>query len=341
VMAMANTSPVTDTSERAEHIAELGRQHGHAQVIPVGAITAGLAGDQPVDMAGMHTCRAAVSMFSDDGQCVQSAAVMREALRRVAAFDGVIAQHAQDSSLAGPTACCHEGSVSTQLDLPGWPAVAESVIIARDVQLARDTGARLHICHLTTPEGLEVVRWAKSRGIRVTAEVTPHHLLLTTPEVTTGDTRYKVNPPLRPESTVELLREGLADGSIDCVGTDHAPHTPSDKDKPFPLAKPGMIGLEQALGVIIETMVRPGRLDWSQVAERMSHAPARLAGLTQQGRPLAPGEPANLVLINPEKQGLVDQEASSSLGHNNPYHGRHLPDPVVATWWQGRQTWSR
>ncbi|CAL8977366.1 Dihydroorotase [Tessaracoccus sp. O5.2] len=339
VLAMANTQPVTDTAEKAEHIHDLGLAAGVVDVQVIGAITKGLRGEELAELGLMHRSRAGVTMFSDDGMCVQDASLMRKALEWVRPFDGVIAQHSQEATLAGPGACCHEGELSGRLGLGGWPPVAESVIIARDVMLAEATGSRLHVCHITTAEGVEVVRWAKARGINVTAEVTPHHLLLGTEELVDYDTVYKVNPPLRTSEHIEALRAALADGTIDAVATDHAPHAPQDKDHAFVDARPGMLGLEQALSVVIETMVKPGRLDWAGVADRMSHAPARIARLGGQGRPLAVGEPANLVLVDPERMGTVDRDASASLSRNNPYHGRLLPDPVVATYLRGRETY--
>ncbi|MDR1078301.1 MAG: dihydroorotase [Propionibacteriaceae bacterium] len=336
--AMANTDPVTDTAEAVDHLTELGRREGWAEVIPVGAITKGLAGHELAELGLMH--RAGVSLFSDDGRCVQNAQVMRRALEYVSDFGGVLAQHSQDDDLAGPSACCHESAIGGKLGLPPWPAAAESVIVARDIELARLTGGRLHVCHVSSAESVELIRWAKARQLPVTAEVTPHHLLLDTAELEGYDTTYKVNPPLRTDEHVEALRQGLADGVIDAVATDHAPHTPEDKDHPFDVARPGMIGLEQALAVVIETMVLSGRLDWAGVVERMSSAPARIGQVAdRQARPLEPGQPANLVLIDPTRRRVVDRAASSSQARNNPYHGRDLPDPVLATFWRGRATY--
>ncbi len=341
VLAMANTNPVTDTAEAAEHVAALGRRDGSAQVVPVGAVTKGLAGAELAELGLMARSAAGVRVFSDDGHCVSDSRLMRRALEYVRAFDGVIAQHAQDPRLAGPDACCHEGEVSGRLGLGGWPAVAESTVVARDVQLAELTRSRLHVCHVSTAETVEVLRWAKARGVAVTAEVTPHHLLLTTDAVTGYDPTYKVNPPLRPDEHVEALRQGLADGTIDAVGTDHAPHARHDKEHAFADAAFGMLGLETALGVLVETMVEPGLLSWEDLADRMSTTPAAIAGLGDQGRPLNVGEPANLVLVDPTRRTLVDAADSLSLSRNNPYHGRELPDPVEATFWQGRCTFRR
>ncbi|NYE70145.1 dihydroorotase [Microlunatus parietis] len=339
VLAMANTDPVTDTAEAAAHVAALGRRAGHTQVIPVGAVTKGLAGTELAELGLMARSAAGVRVFSDDGHCVGDARLMRRALEYVRAFGGVIAQHAQDPRLAGPDACCHEGEISGRLGLAGWPPAAESTIVARDVELAELTRSRVHVCHVSTAETVEVLRWAKRRGIAVTAEVTPHHLLLTTDLVTGYDPTFKVNPPLRPAEHVTVLREALADGTIDAVATDHAPHARHDKEHAFPDAAFGMVGLETALGVVLETML--DALGWAGVADRLSVAPARIAGLNGQGRALTPGEPANLVLVDPSARRVVDATDSASLSRNNPWHGLDLPDPVVATYWNGNQTYRR
>jgi len=341
VLAMANTDPVTDTAEAAEHVAELGRREGLAQVVPVGAVSKGLDGTELAELGLMARSAAAVRVFSDDGRCVADARLMRRAMEYVRAFDGVIAQHAQDPRLAGPDACCHEGAISGRLGLPGWPAAAESTIVARDVQIASLTRSRLHVCHVSTAETVDVLRWAKARGISVTAEVTPHHLLLTTDELLSYDPLYKVNPPLRPAEDVTELRLALADGTIDAVATDHAPHARHDKEHAFAEAAFGMLGLETALAVVIETMINSGALSWATLAMRMSMAPAQIARLAGQGRHLAIGEPANVVLVDPAARAVVDANASASLSRNNPWHERELPDPVVSTFWRGRLTFRR
>jgi dihydroorotase len=340
VLAMANTDPVTDTAEAAEHVAELGRRDGLTEVMPVGAVSKGLLGAELAEL-GLMARAAGVRVFSDDGRCVTDARLMRRALEYVRAFGACVAQHAQDPRLAGPDACCHEGDISGRLGLPGWPSAAESTIVARDVQLAALTRSRLHVCHVSSAETVEVLRWAKAREVNVTAEVAPHHLLLTTDEVLDYDPMYKVNPPLRPAEDVAELRLALADGTIDAVATDHAPHARHDKEHAFAEAASGMLGLETALGVVIETMISSGALDWFGVATRMSITPAHIARLAGQGRRLAVGEPANLVLVDPASRATIDSGASASLSRNNPWHGRELPDPVVATFWQGRPTFRR
>jgi dihydroorotase len=341
VLAMANTDPVTDTAEAAAHVASLGAREGHAEVIPVGAVSKGLAGAELAELGLMARSSAAVRVFSDDGHCVSDARLMRRALEYVRAFDGVIAQHAQDPQLAGAGACCHEGEISGKLGLPGWPAAAEAGVVARDVQIAELTRSRLHVCHVSCAETVDVIRWAKQRGIDVTAEVAPHHLMLTTSEVLGYDPTYKVNPPLRPEEHVEAVREALADGTIDAVATDHAPHARHDKEHAFGEAAFGMLGLETALAVVIETMINSDLLSWPELAKRMSIMPAHIARLSDHGRALAVGEPANIVLVDPAARTTVDRDASASLSRNNPWHGRELPDPIVATLWSGRITYQK
>ncbi len=338
VMAMANTTPVTDTATAAEWMYDRGLLAPHCDVHPVGAVTKGLVGEELAEIGLMAKSRARVQMFSDDGKCVYDPVLMRRALEYVTTFGGVIAQHSQDPRLAPQSACCHEGPVSGRLGLPGWPAVAEESIIARDIMLAKAAGARLHVCHLSTAGSVELVRWGKAQGVQITAEATPHHLALTVDELESYDSVYKVNPPLRAMSDVEALRAGLADGTIDVVGTDHAPHGLVDKQHDFQVAAFGMLGLETALSVIGEVMVAPGLMSWADVAQAMSVRPARLAGLTDQGRPLETGEPANITLVDPRATVTVDREHSLSLSRNNPWHGRTLTGRVVTTILRGVPT---
>ena len=284
VHAMANTDPVADTAGVVEQVWHLGRRAGHCDVHPVGAVTVGLAGTELAELGAMAESAASVRVFSDDGNCVSDAVLMRRALEYVKAFDGVVAQHAQEPRLT-EEAQMNEGEVSSMLGLRGWPAVAEEAVIARDVLLAGHVGSRLHVCHVSTAGSVEIIRWAKGKGINVTAEVTPHHLLLTDQLVTTYDPSYKVNPPLRSAADVEAVRLGLADGTIDAVATDHAPHPLEDKDCEWAAAAMGMVGLETALGVVAEAMVATGLLDWEGVADRMSVRPARIGRLAAQGRP--------------------------------------------------------
>ncbi|MCA1781118.1 MAG: dihydroorotase [Dermatophilaceae bacterium] len=338
VLAMANTDPVTDTAEAAVHILELGREAGLVDVQPIGAVTKALAGEELAELGLMARSRARVRVFSDDGRCVVDARVMRRALEYIRAFDGVISQHSQDPHLAGSTACCHEGEVSGRLGLPGWPAPAESTVIARDAMLARHTGSRVHVAHVTTAEGVEIVRWAKARGIAMTAEVTPHHLALDVSLLTGYDPIFKVNPPLRADEDVEALRAALADGTIDAVATDHAPHARHDKEHAFVDAAFGMLGLETAFPVVHDLMVRSGRMSMSDLADRMATAPARIAGLRGHGRSLAVGEPATLVLVDPTAEVTIDKDASHSLSRNNPWHGRTYTGAVRTTILRGRVT---
>ncbi|MDR7254457.1 dihydroorotase [Nocardioides sp. BE266] len=335
VLAMANTTPVTDTAESATRVWELGREAGLVDVQPVGAVTRGLGGEELAELGLMNRSRAGVTVFSDDGKCVHDARVMRRALEYVKAFGGVVSQHAQDPTLAGSSACCHEGELSGRLGLPGWPGIAEEVIVARDVMLARHTGSRVHVAHVSTAGSVEVVRWAKAQGIDVTAEVTPHHLLLTTDLLTGYDPTFKVNPPLRPQEDVDAVRAALADGTIDAVATDHAPHARHDKEHAFVDAAFGMLGLETALGVVRTVM---DDFTWADIARVMSVNPARIAGLGSQGQALAPGSPAHVVLVDPDATTTVDRDASASLSRNNPWHGRSLTSRVVHTVYGGRVT---
>ncbi|MFH0245239.1 dihydroorotase [Streptomyces sp. HK10] len=337
VHAMANTFPVADTAGVVEQVWRLGRESGHCDVQPVGAVTVGLEGKQLAELGAMHESAASVRVFSDDGKCVDDAVIMRRALEYVKAFDGVIAQHAQEPRLT-EGAQMNEGTVSAELGLGGWPAVAEESVIARDVLLAAHVGSRVHICHLSTAGSVEIVRWAKSKGWNVTAEVTPHHLLLTDELVRSYDPVYKVNPPLRTEADVRALREALADGTIDCVATDHAPHPHEDKDCEWGAAAMGMVGLETALSVVQHTMVETGLLDWAGVADRMSFRPAAIGRLAGQGRPVSAGEPANLTLVDPAYRGAVDSARFASRSRNTPYQGRELPGRVTHTFLRGRAT---
>ena len=340
VLAMANTSPVTDTAEAALRVWELGREAGLVHVQPVGAVTRGLGGEELAELGLMARSRAQVRVFSDDGKCVHNARVMRRALEYVRAFGGVVSQHSQDPSLAGPSACCHEGEISGRLGLPGWPGIAEEVIVARDVMLARHTGSRVHVAHVSTAGSVEIIRWAKAQARQdghwdVTAEVTPHHLLLTTDLLTGYDPTFKVNPPLRPDEDVRALRAALADGTIDAVATDQAPHARHDKEHAFVDAAFGMVGLETALSVVRTVM---DDFTWADVARVMSTNPARIAGLSSHGQALAAGAPAHVVLIDPDARVTVDRDASASLSRNNPWHGRTLTGRVVHTVYAGRVT---
>ncbi|MGI5215834.1 dihydroorotase [Plantactinospora sp. CA-290183] len=333
VCAMANTSPVADTAGVVEQVWRLGREAGLVDVQPIGAVTVGLAGERLAELGAMADSAARVRIFSDDGHCVADPRLMRRALEYVKAFDGVIAQHAEEPRLT-EGAQMHEGEVSTRLGLTGWPAVAEEAIIARDVLLAEHVGSRLHVCHLSTAGSVEVLRHAKARGVRVTAEVTPHHLLLTDERAESYDPVFKVNPPLRTAADVAALREALVEGIIDIVATDHAPHALEDKECEWAYARPGMLGLETALSVLLSVLGER----WDLIAERMSRTPARIAGLTDHGRDPAPGVPANLTLVDPAGRHTVDPAGLASRSRNTPYAGLTLPGRIVATFLRGEPT---
>lgn len=337
VHAMANTQPVADTAGVVEQVWRRGREIGLCEVVPVGAVTVGLGGERLAELGAMAESAARVRVFSDDGICVSDPLLMRRALEYVKGFDGVVAQHAQEPRLT-IGAQMNEGALSGELGLPGWPAVAEEAIIARDVLLAEHVGSRLHVCHLSTRGSVEIIRWAKDRGIDVTAEVTPHHLMLTEDLARSYDPLFKVNPPLRTIEDVEAVRAGLADGTIDIVATDHAPHAHEDKDCEWSAGAFGMLGLQTAVGVVAEAMVATGFMTWEKVADRMSIGPARIGRLNEQGRPLAPGEPANLTIIDPDAPWTVRPELLASRSRNTPYVERTLPASVWATFFRGQPT---
>ena len=333
--AMANTSPVADNAGVVEQVFRLGKSAGLLDVFPIGAVTQGLAGKVLAEIGAMADSVAQVRVFSDDGNCVSDPLVMRRALEYVKKFGGVIAQHAQEPALTSGSQM-NEGVVSATLGLKGWPAVAEEAIIARDVLLAEHVGSRLHICHLTTAGGVEIIRWAKARGIDVTAEVTPHHLLLTDESARSYDPIFKVNPPLRTEKDVMALRHGLADGTIDIVATDHAPHPGESKECEWQEAAFGMLGLEHALSIVAATMVESGLMDWAGVQNRMSVAPARIAGYSDHGREVTVGAPAHLTVINPKASYRVDRDQLQSKSRNTPFHGMEFSARVIATFFHGQ-----
>lgn len=333
--AMANTSPVADSAGVVEQVARLGKQAGLCDVFPIGAVTLGLKGESLAELTAMAQSAAEVRIFSDDGNCVSDPLLMRRALEYVKSFGGVIAQHAQEPKLSAGGQM-NEGAISSQLGLRGWPSIAEEAIIARDILLAHYVGSRLHICHLTTKGGVELVRWAKSQGISVTAEVTPHHLLLTDELATTFDPVYKVNPPLRTLEDVLALRAGLADGTIDVVATDHAPHSVEDKDCDWNSAAFGMVGLETALSAVALTMVNTGLMDWKTLVERMSTTPARIGGYEEHGT-VGVGRLANFIVVNPAASWTVDRKQLFSRSSNTPFHNLELPAVVTHTFFRGVQ----
>ena len=340
VHAMANTEPVADTAGVVEQVWRSGLEVGLVDVRPVGAVTVGLGGERLAELGAMANSPAKVRVFSDDGRCVADSMLMRRALEYVSAFDGVIAQHAEDSTLT-QGAQMDESELSGVLGLTGWPTIAEESIIARDCLLARHVKARVHICHVTSAGGVEILAWAKARGTEVTAEVCPHHLYFDHMVAKGYDPIFKVNPPLRSVDDVVALRQGLLSGVIDIVATDHAPHPREAKDCEWPEAAFGMLGLETALSVTVKALSEAetdSSVDWRLIADRMAIAPARIARLADQGRPIAVGEPANFALVDPSGTWVVDANEMASLSKNTPFHGERLPAPVVGTIFRGRPT---
>ena len=337
VFAMANTMPVADTAGVVEQVHSLGEAHGYVTVRPIGAVTVGLAGERLAEIGAMAQSRAAVRVFSDDGHCIHDSLLMRRALEYVHTFDGVVAQHAQDPRLT-IDAQMNEGIVSGELGLAGWPAVAEESIIARDALIAELVGARLHVCHVSTAGSVEVIAWAKARGIQITAEVTPHHLLLNEELVRGFDSRFKVNPPLRRDEDTHALRAGLAAGTIDIVATDHAPHPPETKECAWAEAASGMVGLESALSVVQHVMVDPGQLTWTDVSRVLSAKPALIGRMPGYDRPFANGSPANFTIIDANAKGEFTIDRLVGKGRNSPYLGMTLPGRVIATIHNGYPT---
>jgi dihydroorotase len=337
VSAMANTLPVADTAAIVEQVQNIGSSIGLVDVFPVGAVTKGLAGKELSDIGSMASSKAHVRVFSDDGNCVWDPLVMRRALEYVKQFDGVIAQHAQEPRLTEKSQM-NEGSISATLGLKGWPAVAEESIIARDILLANMIDARLHICHVTTRGGVEIIRWAKAQGMKVTAEVTPHHLLLTDESAVTFDPIYKVNPPLRTQDDVDALRVALVDGTIDIVATDHAPHPVEDKECEWESAAFGMVGLETAFSIVYSTLVASGAMKWDRLADVMSVNPAAIGRYAEHGQPIEVGKAAHITIVNPEGYITVNREDLASKSRNTPFHGMNFQGTVVATIFNGRVT---
>jgi len=337
ISAMANTNPVADTAGVVEQVFRLGKVAGLCDVFPIGAITKGLNGEQLAEIAAMADSDAKVRVFSDDGKCVSDPLLMRRALEYVKTFNGLIAQHAQDPRLT-INSQMNEGAISARIGLTGWPAVAEEAIIARDILLVDHVSSRLHICHVTTAGGVALIKWAKDRGIQVTAEVTPHHLLLTDELVENYDPIYKVNPPLRTEKDVWALREALASGVIDIVATDHAPHPIEDKDCEWQAAAFGMVGLETALSVVVKAMIESKLMDWSSLVNRMSTAPAQIAGYLNQGGKIEVGTAANIILVDPSAKWQVRRDRLNSKSKNTPFDGMELPAVITDVFYNGKRT---
>lgn len=337
VFAMANTNPVADSPVVTDHVWHRGQQVGLVDVHPVGAVTVGLAGAELTEMGMMNAGAAQVRMFSDDGVCVHDPLIMRRALEYATGLGVLIAQHAEEPRLT-VGAVAHEGPMAARLGLAGWPRAAEESIVARDALLARDAGARVHICHASAAGTVEILKWAKDQGISITAEVTPHHLLLDDARLASYDGVNRVNPPLREASDAVALRQALADGIIDCVATDHAPHAEHEKCVEFAAARPGMLGLQTALSVVVQTMVAPGLLSWRDIARVMSEHPACIARLPDQGRPLEVGEPANLTVVDPDATWTVTGADLASRSANTPFESMSLPATVTATLLRGKVT---
>ena len=330
VFAMANTMPVQDTAGVVEQVQSLGDAAGYATVRPIGAVTEDLAGERLSEIGAMAQSRAAVRVFSDDGKCVHDSLLMRRALEYVKTFDGVVAQHAQDPRLT-EGAQMNEGALSSELGLKGWPAVAEESIIARDVLLAEHIGARLHICHLSTAGSVEVVRWAKARGVQVTAEVTPHHLILTDEKARSYDPRYKVNPPLRRDEDVRALRAAIADGVIDIIATDHAPHPAESKECEWGAAAFGMVGLESALPIALLALVNEGHTSWAELERLLSQKPAEIGRLEGHPASLEVDQVADLVLVDPGASSVFSVADLKGMSHNSPFLDMELPGRVAYT----------
>ena len=326
ICAMPNTDPVADSAAVILEVRNLAEKAGLIDVHPAAAITRGLAGEQLTEMAEL--AELGVRWFTDDGECVQSAQVMRMAMEYAKAFDIVISQHAQEGTLSEGWQM-HEGQYSALLGLRGTPAEAESVIVARDLHLAGLTGGRLHVTHVSAGSSVELVRDGKARGVRVSADVTPHHLTFADEDLQGYDTNLRVNPPFRSTEDREALRAGIVSGDLDAVATDHAPHAVEDKEVEFDQARPGTTGLETALGAVLTAL--GAQPDLATVIERMSTTPARLLGLDEHGGPVTPGRPANLTLFDPSADWIVGDRPFESRGRNSAFLGRTLRGRVVHT----------
>ena len=372
VCPMPNTDPVADNAGVVEMVAARGREIGLVDVFPVGAVTLGQRGAELAELGAMARSAARVDCFSDDGRPIREARLLRLALEYARAFDAVIADHAEDASLTDG-AQMHEGEVSAMLGLAGWPAAAEEMVVARDLLLAELTGGRLHLCHVSTGGAVELVRAARARGVPVTAEAAPHHFTLTDEAARSYDPVFKVNPPLREKADVEAVRRGLADGTLDAIATDHAPHAREDKEVEWATAPPGMLGLETALAVTLTELVGhpgspaldptpsarrppvgersrpeggvpavvhspPGYLDLATAVERLTAGPARCRRVPGHGGPVAPGAPANLAVFDPAATWTVDRARLASRARNTPFHGHQLRGRVVHTLLRGAFT---
>jgi dihydroorotase len=328
VVAMPNTQPPLDDAAVVASVLAAGREATCA-VVSAGCITKGRRGEELAPMGELYAL--GVRIFTDDGACVADAGVMRRALEYARSLPGaVVAQHAEDPSLAAG-GHMHEGAWSSRLGIPGRPEAAEAAVVARDVLLAELTGTPVHFLHLSTAAAVDLVRDAKERGVPVTAEVAPHHFTLTDAECQTFDPAFKVHPPLRTDADVAAVKAGLADGTIDAIATDHAPHVPEAKERPFEEAPPGMLGLETAFALTLSELVEPGVLDLVDALACLSWRPAAIAGLNGHGGPVEPGRPANLSVLDPAVRWEVDPSRLASRSRNTPYAGRKLTGRVRHT----------
>lgn len=338
VFAMANTNPVQDNVDVVEWVAARGEDVGLVHVQPIGAISKSILGKELSPISDLANSRAKVRVFSDDGNCLMDPALMRDALLEVKGFGGVIAQHAQNHDLT-PGSQMNDGALSQELGLRGWPSIAEEEIIKRDVALALETDSRLHICHVTTAGAVEVVRWGKKKGAKITAEVTPHHLLLSEELVRSYNPVFKVNPPLRTKEDTLALRAALIDGTIDILATDHAPHSREKKECDWPSAAFGMVGLEAAASVLYEVLIVESGASWSDFARISSSKPAAIGGLNEFGQ-LSIGKPANICLFDPSIKRVATTQ-TQSLSINNPWESRELLGEVIRTIYRGKVTYTR
>ncbi|HWC14401.1 MAG TPA: dihydroorotase [Actinomycetota bacterium] len=337
ICTMPNTDPVADAATVVEQVWALGREAGLVEVLPAGALSKNLDGKEMADIGEMARSMARVRLFTDDGHGVQDALFVRRAMEYLLAFDGIYAEHCEDAALA-EGGQMHEGGRSAALGLRGIPAEAEELMAARDIALARLTGCRLHLLHISTAGTVELVRQAKADGLPITCEATPHHFSLTDAALEEYNPMAKVNPPLRTEADRGAIIRGLADGTIDAIATDHAPHADHEKDQELSYAPPGMIGLETALALTLTNLVVPGHLSLTQAIERLSATPARILRLDDHGGPIEPGAAANLVVFDPDTSWTVDADGFNSKSRNTPFDGMSLQGKVVLTFFRGRRT---
>ncbi|MQB00313.1 MAG: dihydroorotase [Actinobacteria bacterium] len=336
ICAMPNTDPVADSAAIVEKVWAQGREVGLVDVIPAGALSRGLRGERMADIGEMIRSPAEVRLFTDDGRGVQNALFARRTMEYLAGFDAIYAEHCEDDGLAAGGQM-HEGNWSAALGLRGIPAEAEELMAARDIALARLTGCRLHLLHISTAGTVKLVRRAKAEGVRVTAEATPHHFTLDDSALESYDPHLKVNPPLRTHADREAIVDGLADGTIDAIATDHAPHSMEEKEMEFTYAPPGMLGLETALALTLTELVAPGRIDMARAVELLATAPTRILGLEDQGS-IAMGRPANVVIFDPDETWTVDPGEFHSKTRNTPYAGRSLTGRVRHVFFRGART---